>query len=112
MVTVPDDPVRKKVAPYYRRLAEFERKIILAEFEATGGDLAQVARGLGLKRTTLTQKMKLLGIYMNEYERKLMYGKNAASKKIKAPVPNIGQEAASRGSIQMEEVRRDDSQHE
>jgi DNA-binding NtrC family response regulator len=43
-------------------LEEQERELIRAELERSGGVIARAARALGLERTTLTRRLRQLGL--------------------------------------------------
>jgi DNA-binding NtrC family response regulator len=47
-------------------LAEAEAMIIQQALAATGGTVAKSARLLGMKRTTLVEKMKRMGLFVQE----------------------------------------------
>jgi DNA-binding NtrC family response regulator len=52
----------KMTGSYYERVKDFETKLILDALSVTQDNISQAANFLGLQRTTLTEKMKKLGL--------------------------------------------------
>ncbi len=49
-----------------RALEDYERRIILSELEYAGGVIAKAARSLGMDRTTLSRRLRRLGVRHDE----------------------------------------------
>ena len=59
----PDEPPAAAVEPLAESLARVERAALQAALEATGRNLVQAARALGIDRNTLKRKLRGHGLY-------------------------------------------------
>ena len=53
---------RMKTSLYFRTMLDLERGFLDARMRATGWNRSQAARELGLNRTTLLSRLKLVGL--------------------------------------------------
>jgi transcriptional regulator with GAF, ATPase, and Fis domain len=63
-VVLPDVPPLPEGVRFYEAVGRFERQLIEGALRRTGGVQKQAAEILGLKPTTLNEKIKRLGILL------------------------------------------------